>query len=240
MLNKKAVMNGYQKHKEHEIPPRANGPNVNNFLQLMDGERVRIRFVYEVHTESGENQMLCMKMHDYYTPADKVFVRAVCGKMLEKSCYWCAVAENDLKKAGQAPKAEQKAAFREAYRKAAKDVFILPCLVLVQDQEAMKWRTESKLYALTWGVKTKLVDMYENGAVWEDPEGNARLTRDITAGNFLLSRLKDEANGKVSYSLEYQGDRPMKLSPPSFERIEQMVLESRPPRFQEAEALEHA
>lgn len=236
VLNRQAVMGGYAAHKQQieDAAKRQQANYTDHFLRLADNESKRLRFAYDIATEDGNNQMLVIRMHDYFLKAENKYVRALCAELTDQPCYWCNVANQAIAQAKNAPDSRRKEALKNAYAKAAKDVFILPCHVFYQDEDG-KWRTEGKLLQLTWGVKTQLVKMFEEGETWEDGDGNPHKTHNITAGNFILKRMKDDG-GKVSYSLSYQGDKPGKFGTPTFEHVEKMILESRPPKVLQDQA----
>lgn len=215
------------------------GQWVNHFIELKDGESVRLRFLYNMLDEPAhEKEMLCFLMHDYFVQADNRFVRALCAQEDGKPCHWCHVAERELKKAQAMSSAStKKEALKAAHRKEAKEHFVLPCLVSELDEngkpvvgEDGKQVITSKLLDLKASILTDLMSIYDTGIEDEDESGNEVKLHDITVGDFLYKR--SGAGTDTRYSILFTRVKRARLSPPTHERIKEMILECRP--FQES------
>jgi hypothetical protein len=214
-----------QKEREEKKPTYAN-----NFLRLADGENVELRFLYNLMTENHEREMVAVKMHDYWLESEKHFVQAVCAKEDGKQCHWCSIAKHDIDLANTLPgknkqeKDKRRDALKNAWAKAAKDHFILPCFVYGSDPETGKRTATAKLLDLKWSLLPSLQKLFENGLA--APNGDK--IYDITTTDFIYSR--ETQNGKTVYSLVATGYMPKKFTCPPTSRIMEMILADRPYR----------
>ncbi|GCE49222.1 hypothetical protein EI42_05975 [Thermosporothrix hazakensis] len=219
-----------QLKQERENRKNQNQTWTNHFIDLKDGESFRLRFLFNILDEPNhEREMLALKMHDYFLTNENKYVRALCAEELNKPCQLCQQAADELELAREnTDQAVRKAAMSAAYRKAARDHFILPCFLYTEETVI------PKLLDLKSQILNDLIALYEEGIESEDEQGNVIKLHDITIGDFTYKR---SGTGKdTRYSLLFTRIKPIKLPSVSRERILEMIQESRPARIVTSEA----
>lgn len=198
------------------------GGFVDYFVRLGQDESVKLRFLYNLRTTNKQNQMVCVKMHDYWDNDEKRFVRAVCATEDGNACHWCAVASAELAHArGIKDKKAGKEALRAAHQKEAREHFILPCYMMYKNDEG-KEVAEPKLLDVKMALLTDLMALYEEGVPTPDGDVN-----DITVGDFTYKRTGTGTDTR--YSLQFLGYKHRGNNAPPIKRVEEMIYQSRPP-----------